>query len=229
MMGLMMREKVEDIVLSKKEKKKKKIRKKIEEDWRKNIKKEWRKIRKIRIKDIKFRRIDKVGIVEKNEVGGMNMIIKKLIKGDLMVKRLIGWEMRIKIVMVVGKKELRKGGGIDKSKKEIKSKMSIDIRKVEGGKKRMRKGKKGGLDKDMVGKVLKVKKICNGRNEIIGKGEEDEEIIEIDEILIKEGLDKEEFKNEEIEEEIEEIVDNKWDEIEIGILKKVEDNGCIER
>ncbi len=154
----------------------------------------------------------------------MNLILKKFLQGAFMIKGFVRCPLGINLVVVISETTFGNSCGIDHRHHAIDSHLRLDLRPVESRDQRLRQGKAGGFDHDMIGAISAIQKLGHGRDEIIGNSAADAAIVELDHIFLATGLDTAAFQNTAIDPEITELIDDQCNAFSVGVFQQVADH-----
>ena len=155
--------------------------------------------------------VDQVGLVEHDQVGAGQLILEQFLDRAFVIERFVLNAGGIDLVVIVGKTAGGDGGAIDHRHDTVDRHLRADIRPVEGGDQRLRQGKAGGFDDDMIRAVLALQQPSHGRDEIVGDGAADAAIGQFDDVVLGAGFRATALEHIAIDAEIAEFIDDQRD------------------
>ena len=146
-----------------------------------------------------------------------------------MVEGFVFVPLGFQFVVIVGKPPRGHGCAVNDSDDPVDGDASLDARPVEGVDERLRQGKAGGFDNDVIWQLVTIEQLFHRWDEIVGNGAADAAIGEFDDVFVFAGFRAAAPQHVAVDAEVTEFVDDQRDPLAAGIREHVTDQRGLAR
>ena len=166
---------------------------------------------------------DKIGLVEDNHVGAIELVLEKFLQRAFMIQRLVRAPLRGNTVLIVCEATIRDRARIDDGDDTIHRYAIAYFWPVESAHERLRQGKSGCLDDDVINLAILFQQCPHRRHEVVRHGAANAAIGEFDNIVLGAGFLAATLQHFSVNSEIAEFVDDKRNSPSIRPGKQIPD------
>ena len=167
--------------------------------------------------------VDQVALRQDHEVGAGDLVLEHLLDRVVMVERGIGAALRGERVHVGGDAAFGEGRPVDHGDNAVDGDAALDRGPLEGLDQRLRQRQARRLDQYVVDPGRARQDQVERRHEIVGDGAADAAIGELDDILLRAGLDAAALQDVAVDADVAELVDDDRQPPAAGVFQDVAD------